>query len=112
MTTDGHVQLVHDMRRAARNAVAFVEDFSEAEFLADEKTQYAAVMCLHIVGETAKRLTEKYPDFVSSHPELPFAEMRGMRNRIAHGYFSINLHVVWQTLKADLPKLIKDLEAI
>lgn len=106
------MQLVREMRLAACHAVAFIEDFSEAGFLADEKTQYAAVMCLHIIGETAKRLTEKYPDFVSAHPELPFAEMRGMRNRIAHGYFSINLHVVWQTLKTDLPKLINDLEAI
>jgi uncharacterized protein with HEPN domain len=112
LIADGQVQLVRDMLLAARNAVAFVEDFSEAEFLADEKTQYAAIMCLHIVGETANRLTEKHPEFVSAHPELPFAEMRGMRNRIAHGYFSINLNVVWQTLKSDLPNLLDNLEAI
>ena len=52
---------------------------------------------------------DQYPDFAALHPETPWRNMRGMRNRIAHGYFDINLEVVWQTVQTALPDLLMNL---
>lgn len=50
-----------------------------------------------------------YPDFIESHPEIPWRSMRGMRNRITHGYFDINLDLVWDTVQTALPALLNHL---
>jgi uncharacterized protein with HEPN domain len=55
---------------------------------------------------------EGYPEFVQAHPELPWRSMRGMRNRIAHGYFDINLDVVWETVQTALPELLSPLSGV
>jgi uncharacterized protein with HEPN domain len=60
-------------------------------FLGDRRTQRAVVMSLVIVGEAATKAMDHYPDFTAAHPQVPWRSMRGMRNRIAHGYFDINL---------------------
>lgn len=53
-----------------------------------------------------------YPQFAQAHPEVPWRSMRGMRNRIAHGYFDINLEVVWETVQSALPKLLEQLPEV
>ena len=67
---------------------------------------------LIIIGEAATKLMDQHPEFVELHPEIPWRNMRGMRNRIAHGYFDINLDVVWDTVQSALPDLIERLAAI
>lgn len=62
--------------------------------------------------EAATKLLQDYPDFVEQYPDLQWRSMKGMRNRIAHGYFDINLDVVWDTLKQALPLLLERLPAI
>lgn len=68
-------------------------------------------MNLVIIGEAATKIMDRHAAFVDRHPEIPWRNMRGMRNRIAHGYFDINLAVVWNTVKAALPDLIIQLSA-
>jgi uncharacterized protein with HEPN domain len=53
-----------------------------------------------------------YPDFISTHTDIPWRSMRGMRNRIAHGYFDINLDVVWETVETALPDLLTQLNRL
>jgi len=60
-------------------------------FLEDKRTQQAVIMSLIIIGEAATKVMDGYTDFSQAHPEVPWHNMRGMRNRIAHGYFDINL---------------------
>lgn len=55
---------------------------------------------------------DAHPDFAAGHPALPWRNMRGMRNRIAHGYFEINLEVVWDTVKIALPDLLQQLDSL
>jgi uncharacterized protein with HEPN domain len=76
--------------RAASDACNFVAGMSKDEFLADKRTQQAVVMSLVIIGEAATRLMDRFAEFAEHHPEVPWRNMRGMRNRIAHGYFDIN----------------------
>ena len=69
-------------------------------------------MSLVIIGEAATKVMDRYAGFVERHPELPWRNIRGMRNRIAHGYFDINLDVVWDTVQSALPELLDCLPGI
>ena len=100
------------MRQAAIDACRFVEGLTEDEFLQDKRTQQAAIMSLIIIGEAATKVMDGYAGFTEAHPQVPWRSMRGMRNRIAHGYFYINLAVVWDTVQAALPDLLEKLAAV
>ncbi len=69
-------------------------------------------MSLVIIGEVATKIMDRYPDFADRHPTIPWRNIRGMRNRIAHGYFDINLEVVWETVETALPDLLIHLSAV
>lgn len=97
------------IRQAATDACAFVEGMSKTDFLADKRTQQAIVMSLIVIGEAASRLLQEHEEFASRHPDIPWRSMKGMRNRIAHGYFEIDLDVVWDTVQTALPALLKNL---
>jgi uncharacterized protein with HEPN domain len=81
-------------------------------FQRDARTQDAVVRNLMIVGEAANQLGALSPGFVASHPELPWFEMRGMRNKIVHGYFDVDWSVVWDTANNDLPGLKRSVETL
>ena len=100
------------MLEAAQLAISYVNGMSKEEFLADKRTQQAAIMNLLVIGELAGRLQQEYGPFLQVHPEVPWQSMRGMRNRIAHGYFEMNLDVVFDTLKLALPTLAAQLPPI
>lgn len=97
------------MRQAAKDALGFVEGMGIDGFHADKRTQQAIIMGLIIIGEAATKIMDGYPEFTGAHPEVPWRNMRGMRNRIAHGYFDINLDVVWETTQTALPALLEQL---
>ena len=63
------------------------------------------------IGEAAARIAIDHKEFAAAHPEIPWAQMRGMRNRMAHGYFDIDLNIVWQTVQSSLPELAGHVEA-
>lgn len=66
-------------------------------------------MSLIIIGEAATKVMDGYSEFIQVHTQVPWRSMRGMRNRIAHGYFDINLDIVWETVIPALPKLLEQL---
>ena len=68
------------MRQAAEDAVGFVEGMNRADFLNDKRTQQAVVMSLIVLGEAATKVMDRYPDFADTHPQIPWRNMRGMRN--------------------------------
>lgn len=100
------------MRQAATDACSFVEGLTKDDFLKDKRTQQAVIMSLIIIGEAATQMMDVYAEFVQAHPEVPWRSMRGMRNRIAHGYFDVNLDVVWDTVQTALPELLKQLPTV
>jgi uncharacterized protein with HEPN domain len=82
---------------------AFVTGMSSASFESDVRTQDAVIRNLEVIGEASRLIAEEDPEFVRSHPELFLRESYRMRNRLAHGYFDINLGLVWDTIQSDLP---------
>ena len=100
------------MQEAARLACYYVEGLAKEDFLEDKRTQQAVILNLILIGEEATRILKDHEAFTSSHPEVPWRSMKGMRNRIAHGYFEINLDVVWETVQSALPDLLRQLPAV
>lgn len=100
------------IQQAATDACDFVEGLTKEDFLEDKRTQQAVVMSLIIIGEAVTKVMDDYAEFAQAHGQVPWRNMRGMRNRIAHGYFDINLDVVWDTVQAALPELLKQLPVV
>jgi uncharacterized protein with HEPN domain len=105
-------EYIDQMLTAANDARRFIDGMSKEDFLADKRTQQAVVMSLVIIGEAAARIMDKHSEFITDHPEIPWRGMRGMRNRVAHGYFEVNLDVVWDTTQTALPDLLSRLEPL
>ena len=108
MFKDDNVRIRH-MLDAAREAVAFVEGRSRGNLDTDRKLNLSLVRLLEIIGEAARGIS---PEFREAHPDLAWKKMVSMRDHLIHGYFDINLDVVWETVKNDLPPLIEKLEKI
>jgi uncharacterized protein with HEPN domain/quercetin dioxygenase-like cupin family protein len=82
------------IQQAATDARSFVEGMAKDDFLADKRTQQAVIMSLIVIGEAATKVMDGYVEFTQAHADVPWRSMRNMRNRMAHGYFDINLDVV------------------
>lgn len=112
MSEDRFAGWLADMLKAAEQACSYVDGMEREEFLADARTQQAVAMNLLIIGEVAAKLLERYPERLAACPSVPWASMKGMRNRIAHGYFEIDMGVVWETVRRALPPLIAQLASL
>ena len=83
----------------------YINDMSEIEFLEDEKTQDAVIRNFEIIGEAARNVERYHNVFAANHPQVPWALMYTMRNRVAHGYFKVDFELIWRTIHEDLPEL-------
>jgi uncharacterized protein with HEPN domain len=97
---------------AVRQVCGYLEGMSREAFLDDKRTQQAVILNIIILGEAATKLLKDHEPFLDRYPDVPWRSMKGMRNRIAHGYFDINLDVVWETAQTALPALLLKLPAI
>jgi uncharacterized protein with HEPN domain len=112
MSASGLTDYLDHMLEAASLACSYTDGIGKEEFLANKRTQQAVIMNLVIIGEAATKLLQDRSDFLDAHPDVPWKNMKGMRNRIAHGYFEINLDLVWETVQSALPELLVRLPAI
>jgi uncharacterized protein with HEPN domain len=93
---------IEDMLDAMEKAELNVEGVTYDEFEADFRLNFTAVRALEIIGEAAKRLP---PAFRDQYPAVPWKKMAGMRDRIIHGYDNVNLRIVWDVVKTDIPQV-------
>ena len=83
---------------------SFVGDISKDEFAVDEKTQFAVIRGLEIIGEAVKKIPWERQE---EYPKVPWKELAGMRDKLIHAYFGVNIEIVWITVKKDLPEIKK-----
>ena len=100
---------VQDMMEAITAILEYTQGMDLNQFSAERKTVDAVVRNLIIIGEAAVRMPE---ELCLKHPEIPWYEMRGMRNFVVHEYFQTSDKVVWDTVKIDLPPLLTILEKL
>ena len=91
---------------------SYTEEIDEAAFLRNEMAQDAVIRNLEVIGEASRNIERRYPEFSDAHPELPLESAYEMRNALAHGYFKVDLTIVWKTLENDLPELQAQVQTV
>jgi uncharacterized protein with HEPN domain len=88
-----------DILESIANIREFTRGLTCSEFTADKKTNLAVIRCLEVIGEATKKIPA---DLRSQQPSLPWAEISGMRDKLIHDYFGVDLEIVWTTVENDL----------
>lgn len=103
------LDFVEDILDAMDKAEVLVEGFTYEEFETDFRTNFAVVRALEIIGEAAKRLPVNLRE---QYPAIPWRGMAGMRDRIIHGYDTVDLQIVWDVVKQDIPEIKPQIQQI
>ncbi len=98
-----------DIAEAARRITAFLEGVDEAAFVANTEKHWAVVAQLLAIGEAVRHLSD---EFTSSHAQIPWDRIAGMRNRLIHGYDKIRWDLVWETATVAVPRLLAYIEPL
>ena len=93
---------LNDILEMIEDINKFIEGMSYENLVNDKKTLYAVIRCLEVVGEAVKKIPNSIRD---EHSEMPWREIAGMRNKLTHEYFGIDIETIWDTIKEDLPEL-------
>jgi uncharacterized protein with HEPN domain len=112
-----HPERVEDylghIAEAVTRATSYVAPLPDIEaFQNNPQVQDAVVRNIQIIGEAANHINRMAPEFIAQHPELPWQQMRRMRNSVVHTYFAVNLQIVWRTVQEDLPKLKQQVDQL
>jgi uncharacterized protein with HEPN domain len=102
----GHI--IEAIERCQRH----VTGMEKADFLDDQKTQDAVIRTIEIIGEASNNIRKRFPDIPRRFPNVPFGFAYEMRNVVAHGYFKLDLSIVWSTVQNDLPRLLTAVRAM
>lgn len=97
---------------ALKRIFNYVDDVDEVGFLTNVLIQDAVLRNLEIIGEASNKLVRYHDEFIKRYSDVPWEEMYWMRNRISHGYFSIDFEIIWKTIEQDLPQLEMRVQAI
>ncbi len=108
MHKNDRIRLQH-MLDATREAIEFAQNSHRKDLDSDRKLMLALVKDIEIIGEAAYQITE---DTRRTLTEIPWEDIVGMRHRLVHAYFDINLDILWKTVQEDLPALMRILSEV
>jgi uncharacterized protein with HEPN domain len=108
MLDEDRVRVLH-MVDAADSLAQFIAGKKRADLDADRMLLFAMVRAIEVVGEAASRVTNETK---TAAPNVPWAAIVGMRNRLIHGYFDIDADVIWKTATEEIPALLRTLKAL
>jgi uncharacterized protein with HEPN domain len=100
---------LYHMLEAGREAVGYARGRKREDLETDRPLTHSLVRCLEVVGEAASKISQ---EFRLAHPRIAWDDIIGMRHKLIHGYFQINLNIVWRTVQEELPALIAEPEQI
>lgn len=104
-----YLDSLNDILKSMELSQKFIKDLTLQSFKEDDKTQFAIIRCLEIIGEATKRL----PDSLrASNPDIPWKAMAGMRDRLIHGYDIVDPEIIWVTVTMTIPKIIHKIKKI
>ena len=101
---------IEDVLQSCREILDFTRELQNADDLGkDRRTFLAVVRSLEVVGEAARQMPR---GFKSNHPEIPWREVAGLRNVIAHEYFGLDNEIIWDVIKSQIPDLIEKFQTL
>jgi uncharacterized protein with HEPN domain len=100
---------IKDILENIKKTEDFVAGISFEDFKNDEKTNYALIRCIEIIGEATKRVPD---EIKQAYPEIPWRDMAGMRDKLIHFYFGLHVEKIWLVVVEDLPKIKPKLEKV
>jgi uncharacterized protein with HEPN domain len=103
------VARIRHMLDATKQSIEYASRHTFEEVRLEPPLQHLFLRNIEIIGEAASKVTDEYR---RSHPEVPWRDIIDMRNRIAHGYFDLNLKIIWDTVQEELPKLLRVMVAL
>ena len=101
--------LLLDMLLAAQNILEFAHGLSEEDFMNSKLHQSATIREVQVIGEAARQISEQTK---SKHPDIQWKAILGMRNRVIHEYFRVDLDILWQTIQNDIKPLINQIRPL
>jgi uncharacterized protein with HEPN domain len=108
MNAHDRIRIQH-MLEAAAEAAAFIRGRTSQELTVDRMLLLALVKEIEIIGEAATQVSEELRE---RSPDIPWARIKGMRNRLIHAYSDVNVGLVWSTVVSDPPELVRSLEQL
>lgn len=109
MSKRADTDFLNDSKESILRINVYVENLNYEDFLNDIKTQDAVVRNLEIIGEAIKNISEELKE---KYPRVPWKDLAGVRDKLIHHYFGVNLDIVWNIVKEELPGIILQLEEI
>lgn len=109
MLLDADINRLRHMVESIEEILQYVQGRDSEEVSTDRPVQHLILRNLEILGEAASRVSHAYR---LEHPEIPWRDMIDLRNRLIHVYFDINVEVIWQTVRQDLPGLLSAIKAL
>ncbi|OQB99202.1 MAG: hypothetical protein BWX80_03801 [Candidatus Hydrogenedentes bacterium ADurb.Bin101] len=109
MLLDHDRHRIQHMLEAAGQAMSFIENRPRSHLNTDVQLRLALLRALEVIGEAANKVTLETRE---AHPEIPWSKVVGIRNRLIHAYFEVDLDIVWKTTAESLPELVPMLQAI
>lgn len=100
---------IKDIKNSLEKIFKYTNSLSYEDFIDDEKTRDAVERNLEIIGEAVKKLSN---ELKSRHPNIPFKQIAGMRDKLIHDYFGIDYEIVWHTIQNKLPEFFKRIDKI
>ena len=98
-----------DILEAIRRSEAYLAEMDYEDFVEDTKTQDALIRTIEVIGEATKNLSL---ELRHTYPNVPWKSIAGMRDKLIHHYFGVNIDIVWQIATSELPKLGKEIKDI
>ena len=93
---------LEDMLTSIMDIESFTEGMTFDSFKGDKKTVYAVIRCIEVMGEAAMKIPGSFKD---KHAAIPWQAIVGMRNRMIHEYFGVDINILWETVKTDIPSV-------
>lgn len=97
------IDLIRDIKESMKRISSYTQGMEYNDFIQDYKTQDAVIRNIEIMGESTKALSDGVKN---NYPRIPWKNIAGTRDKLIHNYFGVNIDIVWNIAKAEIPKLL------